>query len=635
MSNPDPIRSLDEPFDQPEDPARRRLIGMALGGGLAVLGLSSQLWRLQVFSGATFRELADNNRFRLTRLEPARGVVYDRNDQPLARNRPQYVVAVVPADLPREHALVLRRLSRLIGVPAAKMEELIKAHAGDPFSPIPLTGGVDANLAYTVEERHAELPGVQVVVQPVREYVDGRLLSHVMGYVGKLDAEEYAGLSHDPATGYTVDYEIGKMGLELVRESELRGKPGMKRAEVDSTGRELRVLGVDGAEPGSNLHLTVDLPLQREITRLLQEQLPRAEQASAVAIDPRTGQVLALVHLPSFDNNLFSGELTDEQFRALIDDPGRPLIDGAITAAYPPGAVFEIVTALAGLQAGVVRPETKIECPGALLIPDRLAPGGVQKIPCWTTHGPQDCATALANSCSVYFYQVGGGDPKGAWDGLDVDKLAEWAGKLGLGVPSGVELPNEVEGFVPTKRWKRQTYREDWFTGDTYNVAIGQGYVTATPLQVANLIAAVANGGKLYKPQLVLKTTSSKGDVLADYKAQLVRDLQLDPAKLQVVQRGLRYAMLIGKTENGTSYTGTSWESDLRDLAIAGKAGAAEFGPPDASGQRATHAWFAGYAPFEQPQLALSVFLKRGQGSQDAARIARRIFAYYFGVGED
>jgi penicillin-binding protein 2 len=482
----------------------------------------------------------------------------------------------VPADLPRERdrSPVLRRLSRLIDVPVARIEELIKVRASEPFSPVPLRTGVDARLAYLVEERHAELPGVQVVIHPVREYVEGRLLSHVVGYVGKL-----------------------------------------------------RVLGIDGAEPGGNVHLTIDLPLQREITRLLMEHMPRAEAASAVAIDPRDGQLLALVHLPAFDNNLFSRELTDEEFKALMDDPGRPLIDGAIAGAYPPGSVFKIVTALAGLHHGVVKPNTKVECSGALVIPDRLAPGGALRIPCWATHGPQDCSTALANSCNVFFYQAG--------EGLDVDRLADWSEKLGLGSPTGVELPNEVEGFVPTRAWKRRTYREDWFTGDTYNVAIGQGYVTATPIQVANLVATVANGGKLFRPQVVLKSTGERGEVRRAYKPELVRDLGLDPEQLKVVQRGLRLSMLIGRTENGTSYTGTSWDSDLRDLAVAGKTGTAEFGPPDAGGARATHGWFAGYAPFEEPQIALSVFLKRGHGSQDAARIARRVFAFYFGVAED
>jgi penicillin-binding protein 2 len=627
MSSPDPIRSLDEPFDEPADPARRRLLGLGIGAGVAILGLSTQLWNLQLFNGSTYRDLADNNRFRLSRLDSARGVIFDRNDQALARNKPSYVVAVVPADLPRDRGPVLRRLSRLLGMPVARIEELIRARTGDPFSPAPLRSGVDARLAYLIEERHAELPGVQVVIHPIREYVDGRLASHVIGYVGKLDAEEYERVSHDPVTGYGVDDDIGKMGLELVRETELRGKPGQKRAEVDSAGRELRVLGVDGAETGINLHLTIDLPLQREITRLLLEHMPRAEAASAVAIDPRDGQLLALVHLPSFDNNAFSRELTDEEFKALMDDPGRPLMNGAIAATYPPGSVFQLVTALAALHQGAVKPETKVDCAGALIIPNRLAPGGAQRIPCWATHGPQDCATALGSSCNVYFYQAG--------EQLDIDPMADWAGKLGLGFKSGIELPNEVEGFVPTRGWKRRTYREDWFTGDTYNVAIGQGYVTATPLQVANLIATIANGGNLFRPQVVFKSTGERGDLRHGYRPDLVRDLHFDPAKLQVVQRGMRYGMQIGRTENGTSYTGTSWDSDLRDLAIAGKTGTAEFGEPEVNGARATHGWFAGYAPFDQPQMALSVFLKRGHGARDAARIARRVFAFYFGVAED
>src|SRR5262249_30578349 len=298
-------------------------------------------------------------------------------------------------------------------------------------------------------------------------------------------------------------------------------------------------------------------------------QLPRAESASAVAIDPRDGQVLALVHLPAFDNNIFSRDLSEEELKALFDDPGKPLLDGAIGAAYPPGAVFEIVTALAGLHHRVVKPDTKIDCPGALLLPDRLAPGGVQRIPCWTTHGAQDCAAALASSCNVFFYQVGGGDAKGAWEGLDVDRIADFATKLGLGAKSGFELPNEADGFVPTKTWKRRTLREDWFTGDTYDKAIGQGFVTGAPLQVANLVGAVANGGKLYKAQVVLKTTDENGKVVRAYKPELMRDLGLDQQKLRVVQLGLRYGMLVGRTESGATFTGTSWDSDLRDLAVA------------------------------------------------------------------
>ena len=632
----EPIRSLDEPLDEPGDPARRRLLGLGGLGALGLFGLAGQLWRLQVLRGEVYRDQADNNRFRLTRVDPPRGVIYDRNNSPLARNRPSYAVAVVPADLPSGRDAVFRRLGRLIGASAAEIAAAVRQReAEDRFRPIVVRSGVDPDLAHQVQERNLELPGVQIVVEPVRDFVEGQIASHVVGYVARLDADEYARLKDDPERGYTVDDYIGKMGIELVREPELRGQPGQKRAEVDSAGRELRVLGVDQPRPGRNIVLTIDMPLQREITRLLLEHLPRAQAASAVALDPRDGQVLALVHLPSYDNNIFAQDASEAELEALLGDQRAPLVNGAIAAAHPPGSIFKIVTAVAALHTGVVQPDAKLECAGELLFPNRLAPGGATRFPCWTVHGPQDCPTALANSCNVFFYQLGGGDPRGDWNGLGIERLVEWARRFGFGEPTGVELPNEASGLIPDPAWKRRQFMEDWFKGDTFNASIGQGYVTATPLQVASLVATIANGGRLYRPQLVLRTTDENGRTLDGYRPDLRRDLQLDPERLAVVRRGLRYGMGIGQTENGTAYIGTSWDSDLRDVAIAGKTGTAEWGVPDESGKLPTHGWFAGYAPYERPEIALTVFLERGRGGHDAARIARRVFAYYFGVADD
>jgi penicillin-binding protein 2 len=636
MRQTEPIRSLDQPLDTPADPTRRRLLGLGLGAGLGFFALGAQLWRLQVYNGADYRQQADNNRFRLRRVNALRGLILDRDGQPLARNRPSYAVAIVPADLPRSPEAVFRRLGRLILASPAEIAQTVKQRAipGDPFAPVTIRAGVDARLAHTIEERNLELPGVQVLVQPVREYVDGRLASHVIGMVSRIDAEEYEQLRADPDLEYAQDDLVGKMGVELMRESELRGRPGQKRSEVDSAGHELRVLGIDRARSGQNLVLTLDLPLQREITRLLAEELPRFEAASAVALDPRDGQVLAMVHLPTYDNNAFSRELSDEEFKGLLDDPRRPLVNSAIAGVFSPGSIFKIVTAVAALQLDVVKPDTRFECTGALTFPSRESPGGIGRIPCWAVHGPQDVATALANSCNVFFYQIGGGDPRGEPQGVGIDRLGEWAKAFGLGEPTGVDLPNEVDGFFPSPAWKRLTYREPWVRGDTYNVSIGQGYLAATPIQFASVAAAIANGGRLYRPQVVLRTTDERGATLRDFRPELIRDLRLDPSKLAVVQRGLRYGLQIGRTENGTTFTGTSWEWDLRDLPIAGKTGTAEWGRPDASGHLPTHGWFAGYAPYDAPQIALSLFLKRGRGPNDAARLARRIFAYYFGVAE-
>jgi penicillin-binding protein 2 len=633
----DPIRSLDQPLDQPSDPGRRRLLGLGLGAGLGFLGLGAQLWRLQVFNGADYRQLADNNRFRLRRVDALRGVIFDRNEQALARNRASYTIAVVPADLPRPPEPVLHRLGSLIGATGSEIARLLAERQvpADPFSPVPIRTAVDPALAHAVEERNLELPGVQIVLRPVREYVDGQLLSHLIGFVGRIDPDEFERLKGDVEREYALEDQIGKMGLELTREPELRGRPGQKRTEVDSVGRELRVLGVDRAHPGQNLVLTIDLPLQREITRVLGEELHRFEAASAVAIDPRNGQVLAMVHLPSFDNNLFSRAISDEEFAALLKDPRRPLVNGAIAEASPPGSIFKVVTAVAALQHDVIKADTKFECTGALTFPSREAPGGIGRIPCWAVHGTQDVATALANSCNVFFYRVGGGDPRGEGPpGVGIDRLGEWAKAFGLGGATGIELPNEIDGFFPTQAWKRRTFKEPWVPGDTYNVSIGQGYVTATPIQFAVAYSAIANGGRVYQPQILLKTTDERGATIRDFEPRLERDLHLDPKKLESVQRGLRYGMQIGRTENGTTYTGTSWQWDLRDLAVAGKTGTAEWGSPDVSGHLPTHAWFAGYAPFEAPQIALSIFLRRGRGPDDAARLARRIFAFYFGVQE-
>jgi penicillin-binding protein 2 len=636
MAGTEPIRSLDEPLDQPADPTRRRLLALGGAGALAALALGGQLWRLQVNNGANFRQQADNNRFRLRRVDPLRGTILDRNAQPVARNRPSYQVAIVPADLPKARDPVLKRLAKVLGTTPDEIASILrkKTIVGDPFSPVVIRSGVDAGLAHTLEERGLELPGVQVLIHPVREYVDGQLLSHLIGFVGRIDEDELARLGGDDELAYAPDDEIGKMGVELMHESELRGRPGQKRSEVDSGGRELRVLGVDRARPGENLVLSVDFPLQREITRLLAEDLPRFESASAVALDPRNGRVLAMVHLPTYDNNLFSRSIEEEEWQALLKDPRRPMVNGAIADAYSPGSIFKIITAIAGLQTGVLKPDQKIECTGALTYPSRESPGGIGRIPCWANHGVQDCATALANSCNVFFYLAAGGDPRGETPGVGIDRLGEWATAFGLGQPTGIALPNEAEGLFPSQTWKRRTYREPWVRGDTYNVSIGQGYVTGTPLQFASAISLIANGGKVYRPQLVQHTTDERGQVVRRTEPDLVRDLRLDPAKLRVVQQGLRYCFGIGRSETGCSYTGTSWEWDLRDLPIAGKTGTAEWGTPDAAGHLATHGWFVGYAPFDSPGIALSIFLKRGRGPNDAARIARRVFAFYYGVNE-
>lgn len=634
----EPIRSLDEALDAPEDQTRRRLLIVGGATAIGLLGLVGQLARLQIAGVEDSRQRADRNRVRESRIEPQRGIITDRDGTPLARNRPAYAVAIVLADLPgdqSERELALERLARAVNAaPADFIARARRITSPERFTPIVLRRGLSAEIAHRLEERLGDHPGAHVIVQPIREYPESGLTSHVTGYIGRIDPDEYPGLKDDKQRGYLEDDVVGKMGIESVAEKELRGGPGKERAEVDGRGRQLRSLGIDESRPGNTVELTIDLPFQREITRILLADIDRYESASVVALDPRNGEILAMVHLPSYDANAFARGLTERQLNELLNDPARPLLNGAIAAAYSPGSVFKLVTAIAALHENVVRADSRLTCTGELLFPNRLSPGGAARFPCWAVHGPQDCATALANSCNTFFYQLGGGDPRGDWNGVGIDQLAAWSEQLGLGQLTGIDLPGEVAGSVPTQAWKRRQLKEDWFKGDTYNVAIGQGFVTVTPIQIANLAAAIANGGQLFKPAIVRRTIRSRDQTGPDLVATIRRRVPLDADKLRVIRQGMRFGLQVGRDANAAIYVGTSWDADLRDVAIAGKTGSAEWGTPGPDGRLATHGWFAGYAPDDSPKVALSVFLKRGRGGHDAARVARRIFAYYFGVEE-
>jgi penicillin-binding protein 2 len=632
----EPIRSLEDPFEHiPEDPFRRRILGLGAAGVIGFAALSARLWHLQIRGFGTYRDRADNNRLRRIRVEPPRGVIYDRNRILLVRNRPSYTVSIVPADLPRPAEPVYRRLGRVLAMPTTQIAQLIEKRSTDAFAAVTIQSNVDERTVAVVEERHVELPGVVVTVTPQREYLDGPLTSHVLGYVGHITAEQYEERHKDPDLEYASTDRIGQMGIEAVSEHELRGRPGDKQTEVDASGREVRVLAVRSPRPGLNLTTTIDLALQREITRILAENIDQYEVASCVALDPNNGQILAMVHLPTFDNNVFSRGLRQEELDQLLNDQRNPMLNGAIAQVWAPGSVFKVVTACGGLQDGIVTPSTQLRCTGSLLVPSRFAPGGGSRFPCWFSHGPQDMVGALASSCNVYFYQVGGGDGAGEWPGLGIDRLHYWAQQFGLTEPAGIGLPNETSGMFPSQAWKKNVFKQDWFRGDTYNASIGQGFVTTTPLQMANVISTVVNGGILYRPQIVLEVTDDRGEVVRRLSPEVVRHIPVDPDHLRVVRDGLRAGMLIGRSPNGVSYTGTSWDSNLRQVAIMGKTGTAEYGSPDSNGVLPTHGWFIGAAPHDNPSIAMAVFVKRGRGAHDAARITSKIFSHYFGVSAD
>lgn len=632
----EPIRSLEEPLEEPvRHPYAGRVLFFRIASIIIFVVLATRLFWLQIVDGDQYRVKADDNRFRELAIPAPRGVIYDRNGLLLVRNRPSYTVSVIPADLPSDPQPLIQRLSRMLDMPVDAIEKkLAPAPRGerttDDFSPVALKGDIPLNLALTIEERNAELPGVFVEARSRREYPDGPLTSHLLGYVGRVSKEQFDKLrEEDPQRKYTPNDDVGQTGLEYTQEKWLRGTPGQRQLVVNASGQEVAQLGRIEADPGKNLRLTVDLALQREIIRILEKHIKDYKSATAIAMDPRNGQILALVTLPTYDNNQFSQGISQEQFDILIKDEARPLVNHAISDVYPPGSVFKIIVAAGALQEGVVNRTTKVNCPGYIIVPHWLDPSIGTKIVCWGVHGVQDLISGLADSCDVYFYYLGGGPPRGEWEGLGVDRINKWARAFGLGQPTGIDLPAESSGNIPDDAWKRKTFKEPWYKGDTYNMSIGQGFTTVTPLQMLNVVASIANGGTLYRPQLVLDITDASGNVVKPFQPEVIRRLPVSRDHLASIAQGMRASMTSGYTPEGTAYSGTSQAAEIKEVQIAGKTGTAEYGEPDERGKLATHGWFAAFAPYENPEIAVLVFVQNG-GAADAAERVEDIMRHYF-----
>ncbi len=631
-----------------------------------------QVGRMQIFQREYYAGLANRMRFREIALPAQRGVMYDRNGELLVRNVPSFAVTVVPADLPddpEERSRVIRRLVQLLDIqdnswivapywkgrggvpsngevqalaeslrrremrrdPVTYLTELLhEAEVTAPYQPVVVQSGVERDVAFTVEEERLYLPGVQVMVYPRRAYPAGELMAHLIGYMGPIPREQREAYI---SQGYGPTDQVGLAGLEYQYEAQLRGVKGRKTIEVDVAGREIRTIGeITPPTPGYNLVLSIDLALQRTTAELLAKALQQAKssQGVVIAMNPQNGEVLAMVSLPGYDNNLFAAGIKPEDYERLNSDERRPLVNHAIMGQYPPGSTFKIVPAAGGLQEGVITPRTQIRCDGIMYVPNQYFPDDptkAQPFYCWIHkygygHGPIALEEAIVQSCDIYFYQVAGGFQDFA--GLGVDRLANYAHAFGFGEPTGVDLPGEVKGLIPSPQWKRLNYGESWVKGDTYNMAIGQGFVLATPLQVLNAMSAIANGGNLYQPHVVREITDADGKVVQKVGPTLIRRLPVDEAYIREVQRGLEAAV----------ERGTGRQAALQGIRVAGKTGTAEYpGKRDAKGNLPTHAWFAAYAPAENPEIAVVVFVySGGEGSSVAAPVAGEILSAYFGV---
>jgi penicillin-binding protein 2 len=563
---------------QPEPPRARLGARFAVFGLIIVLVvgvLTTRLFYLQVVSGGYYAGLAQERQSTEQPIVAARGLIYDRAGRPLAINIPSYVVRVRPGDLPfGDRDAVVGRLSTLLNVPTTDIIEALDRSANQAYEYVQIATDVPEDVARLIDEESRDLPGVDVTVEERREYDYGPLLSHVLGYTGPVTADDLAQLSDQ---GYLNDDQIGKTGVEATFESQLRGTYGSEQVERDSAGRVVRTVQIDQQpQPGDSLELTIDVQIQKEATEALQwaTNLVDLQRGVVIVMNPQTGEILAMVSEPSYDDNLFARGISNADYQALIDDPNRPLVNFGISEQYPPGSTYKLVTGSGALMDGIITPTSQIETAPFLQI-------GPYKYWDWNHRGfgPLDIFGGFEHSSDTFFYQLAGD--------LGADRLAYWANQFGFGQKTGIDLPGEARGIIPTNQWKQDVFGQDVFPGEVYQAGIGQGYDAATPLQVLNAYAALANGGWLYKPQIVHRVLAPDGTVIQDYQPQLIQQVGVSPDVLQTMRIAARDVVTSRHTFNLVD----------EPIVVAGKTGTAEFGVRDAEGRLPFHSWFVAFVP--------------------------------------
>jgi penicillin-binding protein 2 len=563
---------------QAESP-RRRLLPRFIMFGIAIVvvvaGLGARLFDLQVARGSYYVDLAESQRTTLEPIRTTRGLMYDRKGRQLVDNIPTFAVKIRPADLPfLQRTAVVTRLAHLIQVPASDIFGALDRNAGSRFDLVRVAGDIPTDTARVLAEAHLDLPGVYVDVEARRDYLYGSTLGHLLGFTGAISADDYARLKD---SGYLNDDLVGKAGLEATFESKLRGQYGTEEVERDAQGRIVRVLRtVQPAVPGNSLELTIDVDVQRMAEKALRWAMKAAGLKRGVFIveNPQTGEILAMVSLPNYDDNLFSGGISSADYKRLLTDPNRPLLNFAINEQYPPGSTFKLVTGSGALQDRKITPQTRIMTHAFLSI-------GRYRYYDWNRagFGPLTIYDGFAHSSDTFFYQVAGR--------LGIDRLAYWAHQWGFGEKTGLDLPGEAAGIVPNNAWKERVFNQPIYPGEVYQAGIGQGYDAVTPLQLINAYSALANGGTLYRPQLVHRVLAADGTVVQDFTPDVIRQVGIDPELLRVMRVAARNVEVVRHTYN------------LVDLPIvsAGKSGTAEFGIRDSRGRLPFHSWFAGFTP--------------------------------------
>ncbi|MBW1981445.1 MAG: penicillin-binding protein 2 [Deltaproteobacteria bacterium] len=606
--------SVLRPVDVSDQELERKRFQVAFCVIIAIFAiLSLRLWYLQLLKGDYYRKLSEHNRIRLEDVPPPRGIIFDRNGEILVDNRPAFNLAIIPEDV-KDPDTCLRELAGIPGIDEKKLlEQIGTTRGGPPFRPRVIQRDMTRDQLALVESRRFYLPGVIVQIEAKRGYTRPAFAAHLLGYLGEIEESQ---LKDPRYRGYKSGDYLGKYGVELEWEKELNGQRGGRQVEVDASGRQLRVLDEVKPLPGHNLVLALDAGLQRKA-----EELLAGKAGAIVAMDPNNGDILALASSPTFDQNEFVRGFSAKQWQTIVNDPARPLQNKAIQAQYPPGSTFKVVVAAAALEEHEATPDTRLVCYGRYRL-------GNQTYRCWRKWGHGEIALheALVRSCDIYFYQLG--------QKLGVKRMAKYARKFGLGSRTGIRLKNEARGLIPTPAWKLKRFGVPWQGGENLIMAIGQGFVLVTPIQMAVLYSAIANGGKLLRPRVVQRVVSASGETLREISPEIRGSVGVSQSTLEFLQQAL-----VGVVEDPR---GTGRAARLPGIQVAGKTGTAQVVKMAKDEKKKEdleeipyafrdHAWFVAYAPAEKAQIVVAVLIEHGgHGGSAAAPLARELMEEFF-----
>ena len=578
--------------------------------------LFARTFQFQVIEGKDFSALSERNKFTIYQIKAERGVIYDRVGNQLIWNRPSFDLVLNKKALPQadsERTKILKEISAIINKNFDGLEKEIEESVD---SEILISENLPHQTLILLEARIGDLPGFEVRNNTIRDYKEGFNFAHLVGYTGKINAEE---LKAAPDF-YTIFDWVGRQGLEKSYEEVLRKNPGKLRIEKDALGNIISQETISLPESGKSLVLWLDADLQRKIKEELEKKYKEtgAKGAVAIAMNPKTGGILSLVSLPSFDNNLFQKGADPKTLKELLEDPKESLLNRVISGRYLTGSTIKPLIASAALEEKIISPQKALNCQGKIVIPNPWDPASPTIKKDWTTHGFTDLRKAIAESCNVYFYTLGGGF--GNQEGLGVIRIKKYLELFGWGQITGIDLPGEATGFVPDKEWKKKTLKEAWVDGDTYNLAIGQGFIKITPLEVVTAFAAIANGGKLLQPQAVQKIVDKEKNVVEELKPEIIRENFIDPKNLQIVREGMRQAVTGENSPLASAVTLNSLP-----VSAATKTGTAELG------KDRYNKWVTVFAPYEDPEIVLTVMIENVKGAQTVVLpVAKAILEWYF-----